>query len=372
MSSAPPSPKFAHAYVHLPFCDVICHYCDFYTARSQGARHEDFFSALAKETLLQLPLLEGKLKALYFGGGTPSVSPPELLHQFIELFGDRIGPETEVTLEANPNNVEPGRIRAWKAAGINRLSLGIQSLDDTVLKRLGRTHSADLAKKALALCLEEIPNVSGDLIYAVPGQSERQPAEHAREMAEIGLKHISAYNLTLEPGHFLHARLPDDAFAWNQIQKVAEILETKGFRHYEISNFGQPGFESRNNKNYWKGGSYLALGPSAHGFDGESLRWRNVANWEKYIERIRNGESAIEEREELSPEQRRIEALFTGLRTSEGLNIEAFARKFGQDLLQHPEIKEFEKRGLATVTNGHFVLTFSGRMLSDEIAQKLV
>ncbi|MGZ3710206.1 MAG: radical SAM family heme chaperone HemW, partial [Bdellovibrionota bacterium] len=274
-----------YLYVHLPFCEVICHYCDFYTVRAKDARHEEFFTALRAEASTQLPLLAPEIKAIYFGGGTPSASPPELVHSFLEIFRDRVTAETEITLEANPTNISPAIVASWKAAGINRISLGIQSLDDKILKRLGRVHSGKQAIAALETCLTAFENVTGDLIYGVPEQSEEQPAQHAATMAKLGLKHISAYNLTLEPGHFLHPRLPADDFSWKQIRKLAETLEARGFSHYEISNFAVPGFESRNNMNYWKGGGYLALGPSAHGFDGEYTRWHNVADWEEYVKR---------------------------------------------------------------------------------------
>ncbi len=192
-------------------------------------------------------------------------------------------------------------------------------------------------------------------------------------MAEIGLQHISAYHLTLDSNHFLHAKLPQDDFAWKQIQLMAEALEGRGFRHYEISNFGLPGFESKNNRNYWRGGPYLALGPSAHGFDGDRLRWRNLSDWEGYVQRLEAGASPREETEELSEEQRKIEVIFTSLRTSEGLDLEAFASKFGSlEQGREAAFAAWEKDGLGKVTNGHFVLSFAGRMLADEITRRLL
>lgn len=364
--------RFAHVYVHLPFCEVICHYCDFYTARAKDARHEEFFTALRAELASQLPALAPELKAIYFGGGTPSASPPALVHGFLDLVREHITPNTEITLEANPTNVTPAAVAAWKKSGINRISLGVQSLDDLLLKKLGRMHSGQQALTALKTCLTEFANVTGDLIYGVPGQTVEQPAEHALAMAELGLKHISAYNLSLEPGHFMHAKLPSDETSRDQVQRLASALEARGFAHYEISNFALPGFESRNNKNYWQGGSYLGLGPSAHGFDGETTRWHNVADWEAYVKKATTGESVRAETETLTSAQRQIEVIFTSLRTAEGLNLEAFLRKFGVDLSQNPTLQECEKNGFGRVTNGHFVLTFSGRMLGDEIARKLL
>lgn len=367
------SGAYQHVYVHLPFCDVICHYCDFYTARSKEARHGEFFSALRKEAALALPSF-GPLEALYMGGGTPSVSPPEELHRFLDLFRDHISPATEVTMETNPTNINAANLRAWREAGVNRLSIGIQSLDDILLKRLGRVHNAAAAESALRLAREHFSNVSGDLIYGVPGQAEGDPAEDAKKMVAAGVTHISAYHLTIPTTHFLHPKLPDGDFAWKQIEAVAKALGERGFEHYEVSNFGRPGCFSKNNGNYWRGGPYWALGPSAHGFDGKLTRWKNVADWEEYIRRLEMGESAVAETEQLSLEQRRIEALFTALRTSEGLDLARFQKDFGEDLpSRHASLfRAWEKEKLGHLANGHFVLTFAGRMLTDEIVQKLL
>jgi oxygen-independent coproporphyrinogen III oxidase len=365
---------FRHVYVHLPFCDVICHYCDFYTARSKEARHEEFFAALGKEAENNLPRLSSPLEALYFGGGTPSVSPPELLHAFIDRFRAHLGPQSEITLEANPANINAANVSAWKKAGINRVSLGVQSLDNPTLRRLGRVHSAEQALDSIRLLSSELGNVSADLIYGVPEQDKHVPAEHALLLAGAGATHVSAYHLTIPSSHFLHKRLPDDAYAWEQIELVANALAEKGFRHYEVSNFGLPGKESRNNGNYWRGGPYLALGPSAHGFDGERTRWKNVADWEEYVRRLARGESPVDETETLTDEQRKIETVFTSLRTLEGLDLTSFQTRYGDDLSSRHAafFRKLESEGLAQLANGRFVLTFKGRMLADEIASKLV
>jgi oxygen-independent coproporphyrinogen-3 oxidase len=366
--------RYAHIYVHLPFCEVICHYCDFYTVRAKHARHEEFFAALGAEARAAAGKLAPELKALYFGGGTPSVSPPGLLKEFIELFRDRITPQTEVTLEANPLNVTEENARAWKVAGINRVSLGIQSLDDQRLKRLGRTHKGAQAREALEICVREFGNVSADLIYGVPDQPEDEPAEHAELMARAGAKHISCYHLTIPNSHFLFRKLPGDEFAWAQINRIHERLSQLGFGHYEASNFGLPGFESRNNLNYWRGGPYWALGPSAHGFNGSHQRWWNVADWEAYTYRLQRGESVVEEVEDLSEEQRKTEILFTGLRIAAGIEFHELSARLGYDFAarHEPLFRRWEKEGLGTLANGRFIPSFSGRMLADELARRLL
>jgi oxygen-independent coproporphyrinogen-3 oxidase len=366
--------KSRHIYVHIPFCEVICHYCDFYTARASEANHLDFFSALSIEAEKIIPLLDKKISALYLGGGTPSVSPIIFLEKFLSIFKNHIDQNTEITIEANPTNIKKDTASDWGKIGINRISIGIQSLDDKILKKLGRVHTAKQALNAIDSCLKFVPNVSGDLIYAVPEQEEIDPANHALEMANIGVSHFSAYHLTLNSNHFLHPKLPTDSFAFNQLKNINDLLSPKGYRHYEISNFGRPGFESKNNLNYWHGGPYLALGPSAHGFDGNNKRWQNISDWRKYIKNISAGISTQESIEQLSLEQRKIEAIFTGLRLEEGLNLHEIENRYSCQIIAGREqlFSRWQIEGLGKLDNGWFKPTFKGRMLADEIAQKLL
>ena len=366
------NPGFEYIYVHMPFCDVICHYCDFYTARTKEALYPEFFQALTLETKAASTNFSRKLKTIYFGGGTPSACPPEMIKEYLSNF--TLNDEMEITLEANPTNITRENLEIWRAAGINRISLGIQSLDNQLLKRLGRNHSAEEARTALSLCTEYFSNITGDLIYSVPGQSEEGPANDAAAFADMGLSHISCYHLTIPNTHFLFPKLPSGDFAYNQISNIAQCLEARGFRHYEISNFGKPGFESRNNSNYWSGGPYYALGPSASGFDGKFTRWKNISDWNEYVRRGQANESLVEETEELTQEQRKIETIFTSLRTLKGLNLGQFQREFGEDLLTSRAaiLSQFSAQGLGAIDNGHLVLSFRGRMLGDEVAKKLI
>jgi oxygen-independent coproporphyrinogen-3 oxidase len=366
---------YRHIYVHIPFCEVICHYCHFYTARAAEApSQEPFFAALGKEVARALPEMGEKLQAVYFGGGTPGASPPEEIAKFLALLAPRLTAETEITLETNPTNVTLERARAWREAGINRISLGVQSLDDPTLKRLGRAHSAEQARAAVRALAREIPNLSCDLIYAVPEQPQEIPCQHALELHALGARHLSLYHLTLEKEHFLHPQLPSDAFAWRQLRQVADALLPLGFHHYEVASFGLSGAESHNNKNYWHGGPYLAFGPSAHGFDGERTRWSHVSDWREYIRRAEVGESTRAWTENLTQEQRRIEVIFTSLRTAEGLNLAAYRHKFGEDpqKTRSASLARWAEDGLAAIAKDHLVLTFKGRMLADEIARILL
>lgn len=367
-------PAFRHVYIHIPFCEVICHYCDFYKVRAKEASYGDFFDALLTEARSILDVMAPRLDAIYFGGGSPSTAEPAQIRAVLDLFRDRIHAGTEVTLEANPRDISREKVRAWKEAGVNRISLGIQALNDQILKRVGRAHNSAGAIRALETCLAELENVTGDLIYGVPEQALDGPASHALELAKLGLKHFSAYHLSVSPRHFLHSKLPEESFAVDQIQLVVERLAPLGFRQYEIANFGLPGFESRNNLNYWKGGPYQALGPSAHGFDGTNVRWQNIPDWKEYVNLIRQGKSPVHFREELSNEQRTIESIFTGLRLDEGLDLKRIESAFGCDILRKNAalFEAWEKEGLGTLDGGIFVPTFKGRMLADEITRKLL
>jgi oxygen-independent coproporphyrinogen-3 oxidase len=366
--------EFRHIYVHVPFCDVICHYCHFYTARTAETDQREFFRALGKELRRARGGLSSGLEAIYFGGGTPGASPPDELAKFLELLKTHRTEKTEITIETNPSNVTRERARLWREAGINRVSLGVQSLDDATLRRLGRVHSADEARRAVDAIAGEIDNVTCDLIYAVPEQDEALPAAHALELHRLGAKHLSFYHLTLEKGHFLHSKLPPDDFAWRQLRRVADALEPIGFDHYEIASFALPGRESRNNKNYWFGGPYFALGPSAHGFDGDRTRWTHVSDWREYVRRAEVGECTRAWTETLTDEQRRIEVVFTSLRTREGLDLKAFRKSFGESLAETRAelLGRWREEGLARLDGGRLVLTFEGRMLVDELTKALL
>jgi len=366
--------SFEHIYVHIPFCDVICHYCDFYTARTKEAQFEDFFSALNTESQWQKSERASHLKALYMGGGTPSTSPLDLLESFLRSFGEAINDSTEVTLEANPNHLTMENLKAWKDMGINRLSLGIQSLEDSTLKRLGRTHTGTEALQAIERAAKVFSNLSCDLIYGVPGQSTVRPAQDAITILRAGAHHISAYHLTLEPQHFLFARLPTDEQAKEQITKIVETCAGHALEHYEMSNLGSERIFSKNNLNYWSGGSYGALGPSAHGFDGRRKRWRNLPDWKAYGAAISRGEKPLELEETLTDEQRRIETLFTGLRTKFGISLSKYERDFGHPFLERNknEIDRLLESGLALLDGDHFKLTFEGRLLTDEVVKRLL
>src|SRR6266487_2144563 len=324
-----------HLYVHVPFCQRRCSYCDFSIAVRKRIPASDYVGTILKEA--DGTALSG-LETIYLGGGTPSLLPANaiqrLLHELTERF--RISHSAfpiEVTLEANPEDVSPTNARAWAAAGINRVSLGAQSFDDTVLKWMHRSHGAARIGAAMhALRGAGIENISLDLIFALPEELHRDWERDLDQAISLLPSHISLYGLTVEPRTPLDrwisrgaTKLPaDDRYA-EEYLFAHEKLSAAGFAFYEVSNAAQDGFRSRHNSAYWSGRSYVGLGPAAHSFDGRVRRW-NIPAWEAYRRAISEGRAAVESEEVLTEEQRELEALYLALRTSEGLPRHAFRR----------------------------------------------
>jgi oxygen-independent coproporphyrinogen-3 oxidase len=259
-------------YVHLPWCVQKCPYCDFNSHERQGEPpFAAYVSALVRDLEDMLPSVWGRpIHSIFIGGGTPSLFPAEHVDALLSAVRARltVNPDAEVTLEANPGTAEAARFRGYRAAGVNRLSLGVQSFDDAMLKALGRIHSADEARRAIDMALAAFDNVNIDLMYGLPGQTLDMARADIGEGARRGTAHLSAYQLTIEPNTVFHARPPrlpgDDAAADMQLA-VEEALATAGFEHYETSAFARPGRRCRHNLNYWEFGDYLGIGAGAHG-----------------------------------------------------------------------------------------------------------
>lgn len=369
----PQSLQFSHIYVHLPFCETICHYCDFYVARAKEARHDEFFAALHRELDHWRARLQEPVRTLYFGGGTPSESPTNELARFIDSVRPLLAKDAEICLEANPTSIDAEKVAAWQAMGVGRVSIGIQSLQPALLKRLGRVHSREQAIAAVELARAKIPRLTVDLMYGVPEQSLENLRADARELAGLGVDHLSAYTLTLEKEHFLFPKLPSSDSTIEASTVLRQTLAESGLEMYEASNYARPGFESRHNTCYWEGRPYLALGPSAHGFDGDRTRWKNVADWQKYVGLTAKQGHSIAEQETLSPEQQKLEYLFTRLRTRRGIEWADFTRRFGSDLRveKGARLRELEKAGHGRLDNQFWKPSFSGMMLADPIALEL-
>jgi oxygen-independent coproporphyrinogen-3 oxidase len=338
-----------HLYVHVPFCVRRCSYCDFSIAVRKQVPAQAYVDAVLTElTGVANPGAtprgesEGALDTLYLGGGTPSLLPPEaiqtLLHGLVNPGLAARGQHTqlesvEVTLEANPEDVTPEAVRAWHAAGVNRVSLGAQSFDDGVLQWMHRSHDAARIGDAVrTLRAGGITNISLDLIFALPGELERDWARDLDMAVALRPAHISLYGLTVEPRTPLDrwisrgaTQLPADERYAEEYLLAHRKLAVVGYQFYEVSNASLNGFRSRHNSAYWTGRPYVGLGPAAHSFDGRARRW-NIREWEAYRRAIADGRSPVESEEILTEEQRELERAYLGLRTDAGLPRDAFPR----------------------------------------------
>jgi len=332
-------------YIHWPFCLSKCPYCDFNSHVRERLDQARFRAALRAELAWEAARLgPRRLTSIFFGGGTPSLMEPETVAALIadaqQFF--RPEPDIEITLEANPTSVEAARLADFRAAGVNRISMGIQSLRDDALAALGRQHSASQARAALETARAIFPRISFDLIYARPNQALADWRAELREALALAADHLSLYQLTIEPGTAFEAQarsgalvLPDPDDAADLYTATADEAETFGLLPYEISNYARPGSESRHNLAYWRYRDYAGIGPGAHGRVGigdQLLATRRHRAPEPWAERVEaNGHGSTEEFA-LSPEIRAREALLMGLRLAEGIDLAAFAGRTGQTL----------------------------------------
>jgi len=327
----------AGIYVHIPFCRQSCSYCDFYF--SVNKRHEQaFFNALRTEWSLRRREAEReRVETLYFGGGTPSYAEPFFLERVINEITRHVylAPEAEITLEANPDDMSREKLRQWKDMGINRLSVGVQNFDNRFLQLLNRSHDARRTEQALENAIATgFENITLDLIYGIPGMTLAEWENQIDRFLRLDFPHLSAYALTVEPGTLLdyqvkkgRVHMPSDEMFEKQFFLLRDKLTAAGFRHYEISNFARPGYESKHNTSYWEGKPYMGLGPSAHSYDGNTMRRWNVANLHRYIRGV-SGNGDWYETEILGPAELYNEWIMTRLRTDEGVKERDIREKF--------------------------------------------
>lgn len=370
----------AGIYIHIPFCKQACHYCDFHFSTSMK-KSSDMVKALAKEIVLRKNELGNEaVETIYFGGGTPSVLSTEEINYLIDAVYDNftISDHPEITLEANPDDLSSNRIIELSNSRINRLSIGIQSFFDDDLKLMNRAHNAEEAEKSLAEAAQYFDNISIDLIYGIPGMSNEKWQQNVETALSFGIPHISSYALTVEPKTALRKMIsagqiaaPEDEAASEHFKILVRLLEATGFVHYELSNFGKPGYFSRNNSAYWLGKKYLGIGPSAHSYDGISRSW-NIANNPLYLKSIKENKLPSET-ETLSKSDCYNEYIMTGLRTVWGVSLERIEKEFGDDFLEYLESQSevFLQEGLLAVENGILKTTLKGKFLADGIASDL-
>lgn len=371
----------AGLYVHIPFCRQKCHYCNFYSLATKKFRQE-IVDAIIREIRLSKDYLKGEiLETIYFGGGTPSLIPPEQTGLIINTAASEftLSTDAEITIEANPDDITDSWLDEISKTSVNRLSIGIQSFNDIDLKMLNRVHSASDAEQSIVLAKKKgFDNLSIDLIYGIPGQTEEQWIRNLETVTGTKVPHVSAYALTVEPGTALDlfikkGKYPpvDDYLAASHFDTLVHQLKKSGYDHYEISNFAKPGKHARHNTAYWQGKTYLGTGPSAHSYNGISRRW-NVANLKKYLDGVNSGKPDYES-ERLSKTQRFNEFVMTSVRTMWGINLSDAKRLFGHDLSDYLEkqTRPFIQKGQMIFSNGAFQLTDRGKFFADGIASDL-
>ena len=363
-------------YVHIPWCVRKCPYCDFNSHESRDALPErEYVAALIRDLEMALPLVWGrKVYTVFFGGGTPSLlggaSIAEILRNVRMLLPLDLG--AEITLEANPGTVEAGRFADYREAGVNRLSMGIQSFNDTHLHALGRIHSADEAKRAIGIARNHFDNINLDLMYALPKQSVDEAVQDVQTALSFEPQHLSCYHLTLEPNTMFHHKppaLPDDDASSDMQQRIEELLAAAGYQHYETSAFALVKHRSRHNLNYWQFGDYLGIGAGAHSklsFPGSIIRQARYKHPQEYMQQVGKGEP-VQSGQEVSRGELGFEFMMNALRLNEGFDSALFEQRTSLPLLTlQRELAEAEERGLLSRDHRRIAPTRLGqRFLND-------
>jgi putative oxygen-independent coproporphyrinogen III oxidase len=377
-------------YVHFPYCLSKCPYCDFASTAAKEVPEARYARAVRRELALALerwPSLRGrKAQSLYLGGGTPSLWGVGHVAEVVEALASEVGlePGAEVTLEANPGAADASRFRGYRAAGANRLSIGVQSFQPETLRALGREHDGPMAERAYAAAREAgFDNVSLDLIYGVHGQTEVQVAQDAERAAALGPDHLSAYALTLDKESLAEevplakqlargeVRLPEDEVVVRMGRAAAERFALRGLERYEISNYARRGFHSRHNALYWTGGEYLALGAGATGTVGGE-RYSNDRSAERYLRRVEAGERPVAAEESLGRRELFEERLAMGLRLCAGVDLQETCRAYGEPFEPRAEkAARYQARGLARWDGRRLALTDEGADLHSAVSADL-
>ncbi len=374
----------AGIYVHIPFCASRCAYCDFFSTLQLGQTGLAYVEALIAEARLRRDELHGEsVRTLYLGGGTPSQLPVPLLERLVEGLRDVVdlsGLE-EFTVEANPDDVSAQWCAALPSLGVNRVSMGVQSFEDDILRAIGRRHTAQQAMEAVTnLRQVGINNISIDLIYGLPGQTVTSWTASVEQAIALRPQHISAYGLTYEEGTRLWKQrergevleVPEEQ-CLEMYHILVDRLQAAGYEHYEISNFALPGYYSRHNSSYWNDTPYLGLGAAAHSYDG-SIRRYNPHDLPQYIDTVMAGATACEQ-EELTRWERYDERVMLGLRTAHGVDADRLRCDFGNEAWTHftrEAKRHIEARHLRETDDGRYILTRDGIMLSDSIIRDLM
>lgn len=369
-------------YIHIPFCEHKCIYCDFYSIESLDAKN-DFLRALRSEIDLYASSFQDEhFTTIFFGGGTPSLLSPKQIADIIRHLGETftVEPDAEITLETNPGTVDRKKLEEFRKTGVNRISFGVQSFFDDDLKFLTRIHSADQARQAVRFARDAgFGNINVDLIFALPNQTISRWEQNLHSALELEPQHISAYSLIVERGTPLFRMVDAKIVSPQPVETEAAMYEMTmkhlhdvGFEHYEVSNYAKAGFRSRHNCKYWDHSHYVGFGPSAHSFVS-GKRWWNVSNIRTYCDNLEQNRSPVSGSELLSPAELYDEAIMLGLR-SDGIDLHRLHAEHGVDLLSRhgPFIDQLLAEQLVVVEPNVLRLTDKGFLLCDEISGRLL
>ena len=367
-------------YIHIPFCKRACHYCNFHF--STLSNHSELVSSIITEIdANQKKFQYSDVSTIYFGGGTPSIIEENLLHKILLKINDKfkINNNCEVTIEANPDDISIDKLKKWKRIGFNRISLGVQSFNDIILKKLNRIHTSKQSHNAINKIRKIFENFSIDLMFGTPDSDVKSIRKDLDIIKEINPPHISIYNMTVEKRTVFYKLLennkmilPSEDDVLNQYDIILKTMNSMGYINYEISNFSRKKYEALHNSNYWKSEKYFGFGPSAHSYDKKRRYW-NIKDNQKYIENISNN-LKVYEKETLTEKEIVNEYILTRIRTISGIDISEINRKFKKDFLNEKEknLIFFKKQKMITYNKSHIKLTDKGKRIADYITEKIM
>lgn len=367
----------AGIYIHIPFCKQACIYCNFYFEKGKK-NHQQLVDALINEIKLRTNEINEPIRTIYLGGGTPSYIDTSLLNQLFHSLNQcfNLSELTEVTLEANPDDIDLDKLQSWKALGINRLSIGVQSFFDNHLKWMNRAHNSTEAEKSIKQALNLNYEISIDLIFGIPNSTNDEWQTNIYKAIDLGVHHISCYGLTLEPNTPWEKLIKkgkyqsfNDALTAEQFEIADTLLQKHNYEHYEISNYALKNKKAKHNSSYWAGNSYIGIGPSAHSFNQTTRSW-NISDIKTYIESISNNIRPFEE-EILTQSNIINEYIMTSLRTSDGIIIEKIKEWGILEKTLTQQLTNEIKKGFVIHTNKAFKLSVKGMLYADAIASKL-
>jgi oxygen-independent coproporphyrinogen-3 oxidase len=376
------NPKPVSIYVHIPFCARRCAYCDFNTYAWRGSIVRETLEAICVH-IAGVPAEELVVPTVFFGGGTPSFPEPEGIIRILDTVRRhfRVLPDAEVSIEVNPGTVDRARYAVLRQAGFNRLSMGIQSFDDGLLKKLGRIHSAEEAIRSYEEARRAgFGNVNIDLMFALPDQSLPQWQRTVRSAIRLQPEHISCYALTVEPStpfYTLHRRgklnLPDEETELRMYQYAIRALNRAGYEHYEISNFARPGYRCRHNMVYWRNEEYLGFGPGAVSYR-DGVRWKVISNPRRYVQAVRHGTSLVEEQEQLDTDASLGETIMLMLRLRDGVDVKAVEKRYGVKLAERyaRQIQRLSRLRLLEVTSHYWRITAKGIPVANTVCAEFL